>query len=237
MSSIDPKSIICLSGWAQKHDSLGIIFADHKFTSLYQTQCLDYSQFSSLKQFFKELKKYNNCEIAMGWSMGGQLLIRSIVKKIIKPKYLILLAPPFQMLKDHRISSGMSLELYKKVQLALNQNSAFFLRDFLTLIAKNDRNSSEIIRDLAVNENNFHNLKFWYEQLCSFSCFDLDLDILPQTLYFHGLGDAVVHVSQKDYFKQRIKNFKEIIFEKSGHAPHISHLQEIRKAIEEFIAT
>ena len=237
MNSQNPNSIICLSGWAQKHDSLGIIFNYHKFTSSYQIQCLDYSRFNSLDLFFNELEKYQNCEIAVGWSMGGQLLIRSIVKKIIKPKYLILIAPPFQMLKDHRISSGMPLELYQKVQLALNQNSTFFLRDFLALMAKNDRNSREIIRDLAVEENNFHNLKFWYEQLCGFSCFDLDLNLLPKTLYFHGFGDAVVHVSQKDYFKKRIKNFKEIIFEKSGHTPHISHLQEIRNAIEEFIAT
>jgi pimeloyl-[acyl-carrier protein] methyl ester esterase len=229
-------SILCLSGWAQKHNSLEVIFNYPRFSGdEYSLKSLDYSVFKSSESLFDEFAKYQNCHIAIGWSMGGQLLLRSIASQIIKPKMLILIAPPFQMLKDQRINSGMPKELYQKVQLALQQNSATFLRDFLALVAKNDRNAKEIIEDLAVNEDNFHNLKYWYEVLCDFSCFDLDFNNFPPTLYFHGQGDAVVHISQKDYFSSRIKNFKEIIFDKCGHAPHISHLQEIRQAIEIFI--
>lgn len=234
--SQSPVSILCLSGWAQKHNSLETIFNYPRFSSHeYRLNSLDYSAFNSLDSLFDGFIKYQNCRIAIGWSMGGQLLLRSIASQIIKPKILILIAPPFQMLKDQRINSGMPKELYRKVQLALQQNSAFFLRDFLALIAKNDRNASEIIKDLAVSEDNFSNLKYWYEVLCDFSCFELDFNNIPPTLYFHGQGDAVVHISQKNYFASKIKNFKEIIFDKCGHAPHISHLQEIRQAIEIFL--
>ncbi|MFM7621030.1 MAG: alpha/beta fold hydrolase [Alphaproteobacteria bacterium] len=227
--------ILCLSGWAQKHDSLEAIFDYTNFFEKYTIKSLDYSALTCADAFFDELKNYHNCQIAIGWSLGGQLLLRSIAQQLIKPKYLILLAPPFQMLKDHRINSGMPQELYRKVQNALQQNSIVFLRDFLALMAKNDRNARQIIEDLAVNEENFHNLKFWYEELCNFSCFDIDFSLMPRTLYFHGHGDAVVHISQKDYFASKINDFQEITFEKCGHAPHISHLQEMRKAIEIFL--
>ena len=229
------KTLLCLSGWAQKHDSLEIVFTNSSIKNDYKIYSLDYSNFDSVDDFFQKLKETSHCEIAMGWSLGGQLLIRAIANNIINPKLLILLAPPFQMLKDSRINSGMSQELYKKINDLLDNDSSIMLKEFLILNAMNDRNSKEIIKSLAINQKNFKQIKFWYEELCRFSCFDLDMSKMPAILYFHGSGDMVVNISQKDYFQKYCHNFKSNIFNKCGHAPHISRTQEVYQAIEDEI--
>jgi pimeloyl-[acyl-carrier protein] methyl ester esterase len=229
------KTFLCLSGWAQKHDSLEIVFTNSSIKNIYKINSLDYSKTNSVDELFVELKKNTDCEIAMGWSLGGQILVRAIANNIISPKLLILLASPFQMLKDSRINSGMSQELYKKINIMLDNNSGDMLKEFLTLISMNDRNAKEIIRNLAVDEKNFEQIKFWYEELCRFSCFDLDMSKMPPILYFHGSGDVVVNIAQKEYFQKYCPNFKSIIFDKCGHAPHLSRLNEVRQAIEDEI--
>ena len=99
----------------------------------------------------------------------------------------------------------------------------------------NDRNASEIARTLDVNDENFEQLKFWLKELERFSCFGVDFSNMPRTLYFHGAGDMIVHQSQAEYFKQRIKNFRLEIFNNCGHAPHLSDLEKVRKIILEEI--
>ena len=137
------KSLLCLSGWAQKFDSLEVIFKNKSLEKQYFINSFDYSIFDNIDELFLQLKQVKNCEIALGWSLGGQLLIRAIANKIINPQLLILIAPPFQMLKDSRISSGMTQELYHKVKDTLENNSADMLRNFLALSSMNDSNSKE----------------------------------------------------------------------------------------------
>lgn len=235
MIDFSQPAIVCLSGWAQKYNCLEDIFIDSPLKKKYQIFSLDYCKEKNSDSFFARLAKINQNSIVLGWSLGGQLLTRAIANKIINPSHLILIAPPFQMLKDSRLNCGMTKQLYLKVHQALSQDSSSMLKEFLTLMAMNDKNSREIINNLRVDQHNLEHLKFWYEELCAFSCFDLDFSDMPPTLYFHGLGDMVVHISQKNYFQNYIKNFKSVIFEKCGHAPHLSFKKEMCEQIENFI--
>ena len=58
---------------------------------------------------------------------------------------------------------------------------------------------------------------------------------MPPVVYFHGAGDMIVHVSQAQYFKERIKNFYQEIFLQFGHAPQLSDVEQLRKIIAEKI--
>jgi pimeloyl-[acyl-carrier protein] methyl ester esterase len=224
------KKILCLTGWGQKLDSLESIFDPNFFVS-----SLDYSAFDNVEKFFASV----DCdpEIVMGWSLGGQLAIRLIEKKILAPKLLILIAPPFQMIKDSRIQAGMAKavfdEFYHNFTNAPNQT----LKQFAVLMAMNDRNAKDIIKTLDINEKNFANLAFWLKELERFSCFDVDFSNMPRTLYFHGAGDMIVHVSQSEYFQRNIKNFRLEIFKNCGHAPHLSDAERIKKIIVEEIGS
>ncbi len=227
------KKILCLSGWGQKSDSLEIIFKESDFDPFF-TSSFDYSVFGGVYDFFSAIKLKNlNPEVLIGWSLGGQLAIRLIEKKIIAPKLLILLAPPFQMIKDERIQAGMSKatfdEFYKNFSSAPTQT----LKQFSILTAMNDRNAKDIARTLDVNDKNFAQLQFWLNELSEFSCFDVDFSQMPRTLFVQGAGDMIVHASQAEYFKQRIKDFSLEIFKNCGHAPHLSDLARLRKIILE----
>ncbi|MBM3579641.1 MAG: alpha/beta hydrolase [Alphaproteobacteria bacterium] len=229
MATSNSKQILCLSGWGQKFDSLEFVFSESFFV-----RSLDYSGLDSTEKFFTSVTE--NPDVLVGWSLGGQLAIRLIEKKILQPKLLILFAPPFQMIKDSRIQAGMARasfdEFYKNFSAAPTQT----LKQFAILTAMNDRNAAEIARSLDVNENNFEQLKFWLEELARFSCFDIDFSNMPRTLYFHGAGDMIVHPSQAEYFCQGIKNFRLEILSNCGHAPHLSDPKKIRKIVSEEIA-
>ncbi len=227
------KNILCLSGWGQKFDSLEFIFKESSLFDPFFVSSVNYSEFLSSKEFFANLKDQNP-EILIGWSLGGQLAIRAIEKGILKPRLLILIAPPFQMIKDSRVQAGMSqktfLEFYNNFALAPSKT----LKQFAILSAMNDKNSAEIARNLDVNDKNFEQLRFWLEELERFSCFDVDFSNMPQTLFFQGAGDMIVHASQAQYFKERIANFSLEIFENCGHAPHLNNVEKMRSLISKY---
>lgn len=227
--------ILCLSGWGQKFDSLEKVFSESNFDPFFVSS-FNYSKLSSAEDFFTKITAEKNPQILIGWSLGGQLAIRAIEKKILRPKLLILLAPPFQMIKDARIQAGMApktfKEFYQNFAKAPNQT----LKQFAILASMNDHNAAEIARTLDISDENFPQLKFWLEELERFSCFDVDFSNMPRTLYFQGAGDMIVHQSQAQYFAQRIKNFRLEIFKECGHAPHLSHLHKVREIITAEIA-
>src|SRR3989338_8638032 len=89
--------VLCLSGWGQKFDSLQSIF-----DPIFFAQSFDYSRLNSVESFFSVSEK-----------------------KILQPKLLVLLATPFQMVKDSRVQASMATasfnEFYKSFSQAPKQ--------------------------------------------------------------------------------------------------------------------
>lgn len=244
------RQILCLSGWGQKFDSLEFIFNDQRFDP-FCVSSLDYSSFDKVDDFFdfvkadlgskkqdaeviqNSLDANSQPEILVGWSLGGQLAVRLVAQKILKPKLLILIAPPFQFIKDARVQAAMAPAAFKKFRDDFAEAPDKTLKQFAILTAMNDRNASDIARELDINDKNFVQLVFWLDELARFSCFDLDLSDMPPTLYFHGSGDIIVPTLQAQYFKERIKNFKEKTFAQCGHAPQLSYVEAMRSIIAE----
>jgi len=222
---------LCLSGWGQKFDSLEPTFSESFFVS-----SLNYSLFNSSESFFDFARQQSqNPKILIGWSLGGQLAIRLIEKKIFSPKLLVLIAPPFQMIKDDRIHAGMSQKTYEEFYGNFVNAPSQTLKQFSILSAMNDRNAKEIARSLDISDGNFNQLKFWLEELSRFSCFDVNFSEMPRTIFFQGAGDMIVHASQANYFKERIKNFRLEIIPNCGHAPHLNNPKRMVEIISEEI--
>ena len=230
------KRILCLSGWGQKFDSLESIF-DPIFFAQNQVDSFDYSKFDSVKDCFAAIDEQKfNPDILIGWSLGGQLSMRLIEQKILKPKLLIALAPPFQMVKDAKIRSGMSKKTFSEFYQNFSCAPSKTLKQFSILTAMNDRNASDIAKTLDVNDENFEQLKFWLKELERFSCFNVNFSNMPRTLFIQGAGDMITHESQAEYFKSHIKNFRLETFKNCGHAPHLSNIEKLRKLILEEIS-
>lgn len=227
--------ILCLSGWGQKFDSLEFIFKESSFDPFFISS-LDYSSFDDVEKFLSFVKSQNlNSDILVGWSLGGQLAIRLITAKILKPKLLVLIAPPFQMIKDANVYVAMSQKTFKEFRSNFINSPNKTLKQFSILTAMNDRNATEIAKTLDIKEENFENLVYWLDELKRFSCFDIDFSNMPRTLFFQGAGDMIVHESQAKYFERKIKNFRLEIFKNCGHAPQLNNVERVRKTILEEI--
>ena len=230
------KKLLCFSGWGQKFDSLEFIFRDPIFDPIFfgQISSFDYSALLDVEKFFAEIKSDNlNPDVVVGWSLGGQLALRLIEKKILNPKLLILIAPPFQMVKSERIAAAMTQNTFAEFRANLIKAPTQTMKQFSILTAMNDRNASEIARNLDVNDKNFDGLIYWLDELKRFSCFDLDFSQMPRTLFFQGAGDMIVHFSQADYFKNRLPNCRLEMFKNCGHAPQLNDVERMRKIILE----
>jgi len=235
LSKKNSRPIFCLTGWGQKFDSLENIFSESFFDPFFVSS-FDYFAFDNVEKLFAKIAAQKlNPEILIGWSLGGQLAMRLIEKKILNPKLLILIAPPFQMLKDSRVHAAMSQNSFDEFYGNFVKAPTQTLKQFSILTAMNDRSAKEIAKTLDINDKNFAQLKFWLEELSRFSCFDVDFLNMPRTLFFQGAGDMIVHASQAEYFKERIKNFRLEIFNKCGHAPHLSDVSKVRELIIEEI--
>jgi pimeloyl-ACP methyl ester carboxylesterase len=224
-----------LSGWGQKFDALESIFED-LFPESVSVTSFDYLVFDNIEELFHKIKTQKlNPTIVVGWSLGGQLLIRLAEKKVLTPKLLILLAAPFQMVKDKRIETALSKTAFDIFYKNFCTAPGKTLKKFLILAAINDLNSKNIVKNLNIDGQNFLQLKFWLEELNRFSCFETDFSDMPRTLFFQGAADKIVDVSQTHYFRQRIKNLRLEILANCGHAPHLNDSKKLRKIIIEEI--
>lgn len=231
--------ILCLSGWAQKPESLQAIFDDQKKLSFNQFQIInfDYSQFCSVEECFLALKDLKiNPQIIVGWSLGGQIACRLIAENIFNPRLLILISAPFQFVKSPKISAGMPKMVFDVFCSNFAKNSAKTLEKFSVLMMmSNVKRAKELAQNLEINDQNYPSLVFWLSELGRFSCYDLDFYNFPKTLIFHGAGDVVVNVAQAKIFADKIKDSKLTIFPDCGHCPHISNLEEMKKVINNFL--
>lgn len=225
-------SIFCLSGWGQKFDSIESFISLPK-SSNYQITSIDYSIYRGYKDFIAKINFNSNPELIIGWSLGGQIALRLCADNILKPKKLILIAPPFQLVKNQKIEAGMTEKLYEEFLKNLENSVDETMKKFAILSIMNDKNKSEILDNLLIDNNNSQQLIIWLKELKEFSCFDLDFSKIPPTVYLMGKGDMIVHQLQVKYFEQRIKNFSVKYFDNCGHAPHISNSSLFNQILQE----
>lgn len=230
MRVIMKKIILCLSGWAQKSNSLENLFLEN--FKEFEVINFDYSKFNNLKDFFAAIQNLKiKPEIIAGWSLGGQLACRLIAQKILNPKYLILIAAPFQFVKSSKIGAAMPQKSFDEFRHNFVSNPDKTLKKFAVLMNINDKNGKELADNLDINDENHNNLAFWLDELEKFSCFDLDFSNFPKTLIFHGHGDLVVHPNQSQLFLEKIPVAKLELISNCGHTPHISFKDYLRDKI------
>ncbi len=163
----------------------------------------DYSLSSNFDNFIANFRKFNiNPEVAIGWSLGGQMICRLISKKIINPKLLILVGTPFQFVKSAAIPAAMPKKSFDQFYHNFISNPDITLKKFSLLMNIKDKNSKELANNLDINDKNYENLAFWLAELEKFSCFDINFDNFPKTLIFHGKKDMVVHESQSNFLRK-----------------------------------
>ena len=220
------KNIIAFSGWGQDYDALENIVpgANH----------INYKDFENIDSLFESLKGVQ-CDVLVGWSLGGQLALRAIEADILQPKRLVLISTPFQFISGQGLFCGIKMDSFIEFENDFTHDPEKTLKHFASLIAHGDNDAKNIIRILR-NANSVDASKwlYWLEQLRSFSCKNISYDKVPPTLAIIGSEDRIIESSQIDLFRPLIRSgYRAAILEKCGHAPHLHDEERVRELIAE----
>ena len=198
-------TILCLTGWQQKPDALTQIAPDAIH--------LEYDLYKNTKELFANLPK--NIDTAIGWSLGGQLLVRAVAGGYIAPQKLILLAAPFEL--------GMSEGEFREFRNNYIKYPKETVYQFNSLVGLGSPKSPRIICTLNEEMKLWNNGLFWLDELGSFSCNSLDFYNFPATKIIHGECDKVINVANAHKFMEKLPNAKLVLIPNCGHTPHLSN--------------
>lgn len=213
------KTILTFSGWGQKPDSL--VQAINTAPDRTTIQYVNYADRANITEVLDDIRG-TFCDLAIGWSLGGQILLRALAAGAIHPRHLILLATPFQFHASPEYPEGAPAEMLASIVTRYRQNPQAMLLHFASLIAEGDRNN---VRLLPVLEQQIYpktpHWIYWLEELAAFSCLDLDPSLIPSIHLLHGTEDQVISYAQSQYFLKHFPDTHLHTLSACGHAPHL----------------
>lgn len=216
-------TVLCLTGWQQPADALSIIAPPDSIHASYATH-------DNVPSFLASLPK--EVDLAIGWSLGGQLLVRAIAGKYVRAKKLLLLGAPFQFLASTEFTQGLPPELFGGVVQGYKQDPLPMLKQFCGLISTGDTNAASIARSLSSVIEVWKNGLFWLEELGRFSCGSLDFTDFPPTLLIQGDSDKVVYPAQAQLFLDALPGATLHTLKQCAHAPHMHDTAAIKQLVD-----
>ncbi len=215
---------LALSGWAQPHDALHPVAPDG-------TLHLDYSACRSVEETLALLDGHTP-KLAIGWSLGGWLLMRAVEEKILRPERLLLIAPTFQFIADAAFPWAMGGETYRLFTHSYCNDPVRTAARFAGLIAKGDREEKEVRkRGYWEHSADAARWMFWLKALEESKAHHFSFGGFPPTLLLHGERDAVVPVEQSRRLQERIPDATLHVFPEAGHAPHWHDAKTVREMV------
>jgi pimeloyl-ACP methyl ester carboxylesterase len=171
-------------------------------------------------------------DLAIGWSLGGQLLVKAIALGHTRPKKLVLLGAPFQCISDDQFAHGISPTDFQSVRNNYRRNPEAMLAEFQVLIAAADKNQKQIAKVLSRTITRWPNGLFWLDTLGKTTCHNLDFSAFPETLIIHGQNDRVIHPASAEEFSRHLPAAKLFLLPDSGHALHLCNTDYLIQLIE-----
>ena len=219
-------NVITFSGWGQKYNALDNIAPNARH--------INYNCHDDIDNLCDSIDG-SNCDILIGWSLGGQLALRAVENGTIKTSLIVLLSTPFQFVKANDFNCGIDANDYYNFKKQFISNPEKTLQKFSFLIANGDKNAKKIVIELQNNKDiiDASNWLYWLNELKSFSCKTMNYSNMPKTLAIIGSSDQIINTNQIDLFKPLIKNYTTNIFNNCGHAPHLHNCAKVIQLIKD----
>lgn len=218
---------LALAGWTQRHDALKGIAPD----ALH----LDYYPSRSQEEVFARIAPHaKDIRYAIGWSLGGWLLMRAIMEGVIAPEHLTLIAPPLQFVTTEDFPHGMDPATFALFYTNYRDQPERTAARFAQLIAKGDTEHKRVVDalDLPPHTTDAATWHPWLDTLSAQRHGHLAFDGFPPTLLIHGAHDTIVPVAQGRELAQRIPGAQLHIFEDAAHAPHLHDAPRLARLID-----
>jgi pimeloyl-ACP methyl ester carboxylesterase len=206
--------ITTLSGWGQKPD-----FISKKIPELKESKVknLDYLSFPSKELFLNSINNQKS-DILIGWSLGGQIAIELVEKKIIEPQLLILLSTPCDFLSP---INGINPIIYQSFKDLAKKNPKKLLRKFHLMMLQGDVRFHELRRFVSYYDKN---LEYWLDELIKFSAKDMYFTDFCKTELIYGQNDGIVNFQQAVEMKDLINGSNLTILPDRSHFYYSNNL-------------
>jgi len=178
--------------------------------------------------------------VLLGWSMGGLIAQKIALRYPEKVGKLILMACNAQFVQSNDWPFAMKPEVLNMFVENLLSDYKATLQRFLMLQARGGDNTRDTIRELkqrlyAHGEPDTQALYGGLQLLKNSRFVDQLPDISVPVLLILGRLDALVPCKAGQAMAEKIENVELHIFDKSAHAPFISHLDDFLDVLESFI--
>lgn len=219
---------IALTGWTQRHDVLQDIAPE----ALH----LDYYPSRTPEEVFALMKPHaQHIRYAIGWSLGGWLLMRAIMEGIIQPEHLVLIAPPLQFVSTEDFPHGMDMTTFELFYTNYRDQPERTAARFAQLIAKGDADHKRVVEALALPAHNVDAETWhpWLDVLEEQKHHQLTFDDFPPTLLIHGARDTIIPLAQGQELARRIPGAELHVLEEAAHAPHLHDPARLVRLIDD----
>lgn len=183
-------------------------------------QHIHYQNFEGYRELLPFLKG-KECDVVLGWSLGGQIALKATAEGFITPKLLILLATPFEFLTSALNPFGMDVTSFNSFERDFYKNPLKTQRKFTLLMNKGDTKAAGINKLALASLPSPEGWLVWLRELKHFSCADLRFSDIPKTLIVQGIRDNVVNIEQAYLLKNHIPGSHVTVLEDAGHMPHL----------------
>lgn len=204
-------NIVCLTGWQQKRDALANIAPD--------AMHFDYASYGNVRDMYVDLP--HEVDLAIGWSLGGQVLVRAVATGRIKTKRVLLLATAYQFLTDEYFPHGMALNDFNKIKNDYASNPEKMLAQFQALLAVGDKHQTLIARTLSENNGIWQNGQYWLNELSHATFANLKIADFPETMIVHGKNDKIISFHNAERLAEHLPKSRLYSLDECGHAPHM----------------
>jgi len=243
-------NVVLLHGWGM-HGGLWGIFNELLSASC-QTHAIDLPGFGfsknienkfTLDSFTDVVEKYiknlTSPVCVIGWSLGGLIAQNILKRKNVSVDKVVFVATTPCFTKKQDWASAMEQTVFNSFSEELKNDYKKTLKRFLSLQIRGSDLARESLRELnnKLMERGEPNIKALEKGLAILSETDLRHDNIDETpaMIILGEKDTLVPVTVKNEFKKMFPNIKQLILEKTGHAPFISNPELCAENIKNFI--
>lgn len=215
--------VLTFSGWSQSPEALREVLPE-------SARMFDYAAYSTVESCFSALRE-ENPDCVIGWSLGGQVLLRAISEGVIAPQKVILLATHYQAAKSEEIEDAAAHDALVKLLDDFIEDRAAMLKQFYLTCAYGDSAQRKVVQGMQAGKADGENWLYWLEELVGFSCETLDYDKIPPATLIYGEADCIVPVSQAHILAGKLNDVRLHLLPGCAHAPHLHDPHRVREII------
>lgn len=177
--------------------------------------------------------------VVLGWSLGGLLALKLAQHQSLRALILVSTTPRF--VGTHDWPHGMAPPVFTQFFRRLHENLNTTVEDFLRLQVRGDSQAAETFaalkHSLMQHPANPLALEHALEILRDADERAALAQIHTPALVLAGEYDRIAHPNASRYLAAQLHNAHLAMIQRAGHAPFISHREQVMTELHEFLGT